>query len=95
VGAFTVTVEARVVTVPRPSQQGKRLDPPPWPRGVHTTRSLRLRPHSRRHHLHINRREAIIESHLYAVWPGERKLPRKLSAFLDVVTETMRDDRFS
>jgi DNA-binding transcriptional LysR family regulator len=29
-------------------------------------------------------------SHLYAVWPGGRKLPRKASAFLDLMIETLK-----
>jgi DNA-binding transcriptional LysR family regulator len=29
-------------------------------------------------------------SHLYAVWPGGRKLPRKAAAFLDLVVETLK-----
>ena len=28
-------------------------------------------------------------SHLWAVWPGSRKVPRKVSAFLDIVVETL------
>jgi DNA-binding transcriptional LysR family regulator len=34
-------------------------------------------------------------SHLWAVWPGARQLPRKASAFLDVVVEALRTHPFS
>jgi DNA-binding transcriptional LysR family regulator len=32
----------------------------------------------------------IAVSHLFAVWPGGRKLPRKAAAFLDLVAETLK-----